>query len=277
MAKKQTSKNKKNLLPGNDENQGRYFGIFLLILLGMFVFLFLTNPQKETKISYTAFINHVQNDSVVQVNIEGQSIKGTFKDEINGSKVFQTILPIDDPALLPLLKDHKVEIVGEKVKDGYGSGFVWWLIIIAGVMFLFWILMMRGMQGGDPGKAMSFGRSKARLHKDISNKVKFTDVAGCEEAKADLEEVVEFLKNPKKFTSLGARIPKGVLLVGSPGTGKTLLAKAVAGEADVPFFSVSGSEFVEMFVGVGAARVRDLFAQGRKNAPCIISWMSWTL
>lgn len=270
MANNKGSKKRKNLLPVDEDKQGRYFGIFLLVLLGMFIFLFLTNSPKENPISYSKFLDKVSNDSIASVSVEGQTIKGTYKEEIDGTKVFKTIIPLDDKDLLPLLRLHNVDITGEKVKDSYGSGYIWWIIIISAVMFIFWLFLIRGMQGGDPGKAMSFGRSKARLHKEINHKVKFTDVAGCEEAKQDLEEIVEFLKTPKKFSALGARIPKGVLLVGSPGTGKTLLAKAVAGEADVPFFSVSGSEFVEMFVGVGAARVRDLFAQGRKNAPCII-------
>lgn len=267
---KDKGKNKRSLLPVDDDKQGKYFGIFLLILLATFIFLFFSGSPKDNLISYSAFLKHIQGDSVISVKIEGQMISGEYKDAINGEKKFKTILPLDDADLLPLLKSHNVEIVGEKIKDSYGGSTIWWIIIITVVMAVIWIFIMRGMQGGDPGKAMSFGKSKARLHKDMSNKKKFTDVAGCEEAKQDLQEVVEFLKNPKKFSGIGARIPKGVLLVGAPGTGKTLLAKAVAGEADVPFFSVSGSEFVEMFVGVGAARVRDLFAQGRKNAPCII-------
>ncbi len=270
MNKNKGLKNKNPMMPFADEKQGRYFGIFLLILLGMFAFLLLTNTPKEKPITYTDFLKHIQGDSVTDVKMEGQTISGNYKEAVDGSKRFITIIPLDNPELLPLLKKHNVVIEVEKLKDPYGSSFIWWIVIISVGFLIFWIFLIRGMQGGDPGKAMSFGRSKARLHKEINNKVKFTDVAGCEEAKQDLQEVVEFLKNPRKFVALGARIPKGVLLVGAPGTGKTLLAKAVAGEAEVPFFSVSGSEFVEMFVGVGAARVRDLFAQGRKNAPCII-------
>ena len=269
MAKGKNNRNKKGLLPGDDEKQGRYFGIFLLILLGIFVFLFLNSPPKDNSLTYSQFLNRITNDDISNVTIEGQSIKGLYKEEIDGKKDFITFLPLDDPTLLPLLKQKNVDITGVKVKDS-GSSYFWWILLISVGMLVFWIFIMRGIQGGDSGKAMSFGKSKARLHKEMNNKIKFSDVAGCEEAKQDLAEVVEFLKNPKKFSGLGARIPKGVLLVGPPGTGKTLLAKAVAGEADVPFFSVSGSEFVEMFVGVGAARVRDLFAQGRKNAPCII-------
>jgi cell division protease FtsH len=270
MNKNKTTKNKNPMMPFPDEKQGRYFGIFLLILLGLFAFLLLTNTPKEKPLTYSDFLNRIQNDSIASVKMEGQTVTGVYKEAIDDSKHFVTTIPLDDPDLIPLLKKHKVDIEVEKMKDPYGSSFIWWIVIISIGFLAFWIFLIRGMQGGDPGKAMSFGRSKARLHKEINNKVKFTDVAGCEEAKQDLQEVVEFLKNPRKFGTLGARIPKGVLLVGAPGTGKTLLAKAVAGEADVPFFSVSGSEFVEMFVGVGAARVRDLFTQGRKNAPCII-------
>jgi len=269
MSKNQMPKNK-NLSPFGDEKQGQHFLAFMLIVLAMGAFLFFTSKPRDNIKSYSEFLNYVKNDSVKAVKIEGQVIQGEFKEAIDGNTRFVTIIPLEDNELLPLLKNHSVNIIGERVKDGYGSGLIWWIVIISAAFILFWIFLLRGMQGGDPGKAMSFGRSRARLHREMNNKVKFSDVAGCEEAKQDLEEVVEFLKNPKKFSALGARIPKGVLLVGAPGTGKTLLAKAVAGEADVPFFSVSGSEFVEMFVGVGAARVRDLFAQSRKNAPCII-------
>lgn len=270
MSKDQMPRNKKPS-PFGDEKQGQYFGIFLLIILAMAGFLLFTSRPRDNIKSYSEFLNYVKNDSVKGVRIGGQVIQGEFKEAIDGYTRFVTIIPLEDSELLPLLKTHSVDIIGEKAKDGYGSIFMWLMIIIlAAALPLLLIFMLRGMQGGDPGKAMSFGRSRARLHREINNKVKFSDVAGCEEVKQDLEEVVEFLKNPKKFSALGARIPKGVLLVGAPGTGKTLLAKAVAGEADVPFFSVSGSEFVEMFVGVGAARVRDLFAQSRKNAPCII-------
>lgn len=269
MSKNQMPKNK-NLSPFGDEKQGQHFLAFMLIVLAMGAFLFFTSKPRDNIKSYSEFLNYVKNDSVKAVKIEGQVIQGEFKEAIDGNTRFVTIIPLEDNELLPLLKNHSVNIIGERVKDGYGSGLIWWIVIISAAFILFWIFLLRGMQGGDPGKAMSFGRSRARLHREMNNKVKFSDVAGCEEAKQDLEEVVEFLKNPKKFSALGARIPKGVLLVGAPGTGKTLLAKAVAGEADVPFFSVSGSEFVEMFVGVGASRVRDLFEQGRRNAPCLL-------
>ncbi len=259
----------KNRSPFGKQNQGMYFGIFLVIVLLVFagIMLFM-NPAEP--VPYTAFLSLVEKKAVKKVTITGQVIQGEFVTEIQGKRAFRTIIPMSDDQLLPLLKSNGVMIEGEVVKDSSAS-MMWWIIIISAAFFVFWIFMMRGMQGNDGARgAMQFGKSRARLHKDIKHKIKFLDVAGCEEAKEDLKEVVEFLKAPQKFTALGARIPKGVLLVGSPGTGKTLLAKAVSGEADVPFFSVSGSEFVEMFVGVGASRVRDLFAQGRKNAPCII-------
>lgn len=263
-------KSKKDSLFQMTEDSSRYVGILLVIIFAMFLFLIFTNKPKELLISYSRFLSYVANDSIAQVTIEGQTIRGFFKAEVGGTKYFKTYIPLEDKELLPLLKEHNVEIIGERIKDNFISNYIITTIITVVILGLLWFLMIRGMQGSDPSKAMSFARSRARLHRDMSDKVKFSDVAGCEEAKHDLQEIVEFLKNPKKFSSIGARIPKGVLLVGAPGTGKTLLAKAVAGEANVPFFSVSGSEFVEMFVGVGAARVRDLFAQGRKNAPCII-------
>lgn len=266
----QNNNENKNLPPMPEQNQGKAVGLFLIALLALLIFMYVSSKQKEPPVAYSGFLAEVTDNKVQEVTIEGQTIRGVYTAPVNGKKEFETILPIDDPAMMPLLKEHNVKIIGEKIKDNYGSSYIWSVVIVVGLMVVFWLFFLRGMQGGDSGKAMNFSRSKARLHKEVNNKVKFSDVAGCEEAKQDLAEVVEFLKTPKKFSSLGARIPKGVLLVGSPGTGKTLLAKAVAGEADVPFFSVSGSEFVEMFVGVGAARVRDLFAQGRKHAPCII-------
>jgi len=259
-----------NIFSTSGEGTSKYVGILLVIVFAMFLFLMFTNKPKELLISYSRFLSYVSSDSVLQVVIEGQSIRGLFKANVEGTRYFRTYIPLDDKDLLPLLKEHNVEIIGEKIKDNFISNYIITTIITVIILGVLWFLMIRGMQGSDPSKAMSFAKSRARLHKDLSDKVKFSDVAGCEEAKQDLQEIVEFLKNPKKFSNIGARIPKGVLLVGAPGTGKTLLAKAVAGEAGVPFFSVSGSEFVEMFVGVGAARVRDLFAQARKNAPCIV-------
>jgi cell division protease FtsH len=186
---------------------------------------------------------------------------------LNG-KSFKTYAP-KDASLIPLLKEKGVRIAAKPVEDSpwYMTVLISWLPTI--LLIAIWIFFMRQMQSGG-GKAMSFGKSRARLMTDRSKKVTFNDVAGIDEAKGELQEIIDFLRDPKKFTRLGGRIPKGVLLVGPPGTGKTLLARAIAGEADVPFFTISGSDFVEMFVGVGASRVRDLFTQGKKSAPCII-------
>ncbi len=255
-------------LPFGNQKQGMYFIIFAFIVLGIILALNFFN-SREDAISYTKFLSQLKSNNVKAVLISGQKVRGEYVTPSQTSPQFITIIPLMDDALLPLLKSNEVEIKGQEPRDN-GSGMMWLLLLLpVGVIFI-WMMVMRGGQGGNPGQGMQFGKSKARLHKDMGKKVNFGDVAGCVEAKQDLAEIVEFLKNPQKFTALGAKIPKGVLLMGSPGTGKTLLAKAVAGEASVPFFSVSGSEFVEMFVGVGASRVRDLFAQGRKNSPCII-------
>ncbi|MGZ6248933.1 MAG: ATP-dependent zinc metalloprotease FtsH, partial [Syntrophales bacterium] len=201
---------------------------------------------------------------IVEVTIQGESISG----KLNSGKNFKTYAP-KDAGLIQILKDKGVRIASKPAEESpwYMNVLISWvpMLLLIGV----WIFFMRQMQAGG-GKAMAFGKSKARLVTDKSKKVTFADVAGIDEAKAELEEVIEFLRDPKKFTRLGGRIPKGLLLVGQPGTGKTLLARAIAGEAEVPFLSISGSDFVEMFVGVGASRVRDLFDQGKKNAPCII-------
>ncbi|MFN4217349.1 MAG: ATP-dependent metallopeptidase FtsH/Yme1/Tma family protein, partial [Brevinematales bacterium] len=263
-------KSKRNNPYTPQNNQSMYVGIFLLIvLLGTFVVLQFTSQPGEKNLSYTQFLAQVTNGNVALVRIEGQVIQGEFKNRVENATRFVTILPLMDDELLPLLKQNGVEIVGEKVKEQSGWSLTW--MIVGGLLFVgFLLFVMRGAQAGDSSRAFTFSKSRARLHRENTNKIRFSDVAGCEEAKQDLQEVVEFLKRPDKFNAIGARIPKGVLLVGSPGTGKTLLAKAVAGEARVPFFSVSGSEFVEMFVGVGAARVRDLFSEARKHAPCIV-------
>jgi cell division protease FtsH len=227
--------------------------------------MFNHHPPKTQKIIFSSLIKEVKAGNVKSVTVESHDIIGVFK---NGKK-FTTYAPTY-PGLVTLLEKHNVEI-DAKPKPGspwYFSFLIDWLPMII-ILFAFWYFFWRQMQGG-AGKAMSFGKSKAKLLNDGTNKVTFKDVAGIEESKQELEEIVDFLKDPKKFTKLGGRIPHGVLLVGPPGTGKTLLAKAIAGEAGVPFFSISGSDFVEMFVGVGASRVRDLFAQGKKSAPCII-------
>jgi cell division protease FtsH len=238
-----------------------------LIISLIFVLLYnLFNQPKNSQegVIFSDFIAAAEKGQVVEVSIQGENITGKF---LNG-KSFKTYAP-KDAGLIPLLKEKGVRISAKPVEDSpwYMTVLISWLptLLLIGI----WIFFMRQMQSGG-GKAMSFGKSKARLMTDKQKKVTFNDVAGIDEAKAELQEIIDFLRDPKKFTRLGGRIPKGVLLVGSPGTGKTLLARAIAGEADVPFFTISGSDFVEMFVGVGASRVRDLFTQGKKNAPCII-------
>lgn len=240
--------------------------LWLVITLMMVMLYNLFNQQQLTQndISYSEFLAMVEADRVSEVTIQGQEIRVT---DLNRSH-FKIYAP-QDPALIQRLKDKGVTINAKPPAESpwYMSVLVSWfpMIVLIGV----WIFFMRQMQSGG-GKAMSFGKSRARLLSDQQEKVTFEDVAGIDEAKEELGEIVDFLRDPKKFTRLGGRIPKGVLLMGPPGTGKTLLARAIAGEAGVPFFSISGSDFVEMFVGVGASRVRDLFVQGKKNAPCII-------
>ena len=236
-----------------------------IVLAMVMLFNMFQQPQSSAqKVSYTDFINRVDGGQINSVEIQGNTLIGRGPD---GASV-QTYAPRDNELVSRLL-DKKVEVKAQPPEEQpwYMTLLVSWfpMLLLIGV----WIFFMRQMQGGG-GKAMSFGRSRARLLNQDSARVTFDDVAGVDEAKEELSEVVEFLSNPKKFTRLGGRIPKGVLLVGPPGTGKTLLARAVAGEAGVPFFSISGSDFVEMFVGVGASRVRDLFVQGKKNAPCLI-------
>jgi cell division protease FtsH len=238
-----------------------------LVISLIFVMLYhLFSQPKESyeNIIFSDFIASVENGQVMDVSIQGDNISGKF---LNG-KSFKTYAP-KDSGVVPLLKQKGVRIAAKPADDSpwYLTVLVSWFPTI--LLIAIWIFFMRQMQAGG-GKAMSFGKSRARLLTESSKKVTFDDVAGIDEAKFELQEIIDFLKDPKKFTRLGGRIPKGVLLVGSPGTGKTLLARAIAGEAGVPFFSISGSDFVEMFVGVGASRVRDLFTQGKKNAPCII-------
>ena len=221
---------------------------------------------QETELNYTQFMDEFENDNIAEVTIAEFEITGTLRSGNN--QAFTTYLPMEYPELLGMLRDRGVVITGEPASTSpwLTALFSWapFLIIIG-----FWIFFMRQMQSGG-NKALSFGKSRARLLTAHQKKVTFKDVAGVDEAKEELHEIIDFLKEPQKFQKLGGRIPKGVLLVGPPGTGKTLLARAIAGEANVPFFSISGSDFVEMFVGVGASRVRDLFEQGKKNAPCII-------
>ena len=223
------------------------------------------NIQQKNDISFSEFLKEVDNGRVAQVNIEGNNISGVLSD----GKNFTTYAP-NDPNLVEKLSNKGVGITATPTEDKMpsllGVLLSWFpMLLLIGV----WIFFMRQMQGGKGG-AMGFGRSKAKLMSESKKKVTFDDVAGIDEAKEEVEEIVEFLRDPRKFMRLGGKIPKGALLIGPPGTGKTLLAKAIAGEADVPFFTISGSDFVEMFVGVGASRVRDMFEQGKKNAPCII-------
>src|SRR5437016_3971680 len=240
--------------------------IIVLLLLALFT-LFQNPGQRASSqdISFSQLLTEVDQGHVRDVVIQGPEIHGTFT---NGSS-FQTYAP-NDPTLVKRLYDGKVSITAKPPGDNvpwFVSLLVSWLPFIA--LIGVWIFLSRQMQGG-AGKAMGFGKSRAKMLTEAHGRVTFEDVAGVDEAKQDLQEIVEFLRDPGKFQRLGGRIPRGVLLVGPPGTGKTLIARAVAGEANVPFFTISGSDFVEMFVGVGASRVRDMFEQAKKNAPCII-------
>ena len=236
-----------------------------LALLGLMIFsVFSKSYQSEPEIIFSEFMAAVERGEVREVLLQGQSIQGKYK---NGEQ-FRTFAP-DDPELMKSLRDKQVKIAAKP-----GDASPWYMVLLLNwfpmlLLIGVWIFFMRQMQMGG-GKVMSFGKSRAKLLTENQHLVTFSDVAGVDEAKDDLQEIIAFLKDPKKFTKLGGRIPKGCLLVGAPGTGKTLLARAIAGEAGVPFFSISGSDFVEMFVGVGASRVRDLFVQGKKKAPCII-------
>ena len=245
--------------------------IAIWALIGFLVFLILDffnasqNPKTQTNISYSEFLNQIEKGSVSSVEIKGNNIKGTYS---SGDEFF-TYSP-GDSGLIEKLQKNNIEIVASPLEGDGPSLFdvlISWfpMLLLIGV----WIFFMRQMQSGS-GRAMGFGKSRAKLLNEQKGKVTFKDVAGIDEAKAELEEIVEFLKDPSKFQRLGGKIPKGALLIGPPGTGKTLLARAIAGEANVPFFTISGSDFVEMFVGVGASRVRDMFEQGKKSAPCII-------
>ena len=255
-------------------NFGRNLALWVIIALLLVVLFSLfqpggirgsSNTTNVTQMAYSEFLNSVKQGNVKDVVIQDRNVSGDLKD----GRAFQTYTP-DDPSLVQTLTAKNVEIVA-KPADADSNPLLHYLLswfpmlLFVGV----WIFFLRQMQSGG-GRAMGFGKSRARLLTEKQGRVTFEDVAGIEEAKTELAEVVEFLKDPQKFQRLGGKIPKGVLLVGPPGTGKTLLARAIAGEANVPFFTISGSDFVEMFVGVGASRVRDMFEQGKKNAPCII-------
>ena len=241
----------------------------IIVLLTVGLYNMFKNPQgsltQKNNIIFSEFLTEVDNGRVVQVEIQGNNVNGVFS---NGQK-FSTYVP-NDPNLIEKLSEKGISIsaspLDEKMPSLLGILLSWFPMLL---LIAVWIFFMRQMQGGKGG-AMGFGRSKAKLMNELKGKVTFKDVAGVEEAKEEVEEVVEFLKDPRKFSRLGGKIPRGCLLVGPPGTGKTLLARAIAGEAGVPFFTISGSDFVEMFVGVGASRVRDMFEQGKKHSPCII-------
>jgi cell division protease FtsH len=242
------------------------WGVIAILVMGLFQLF--QNPRNSVvsdKMSFSEFLTNIDNGRVVQVEIQGNNINGILAD----GKTFKTYAP-NDPNLVEKLTSKGVSITAAPLEDKMPSvlGILlsWFPMLL---LIAVWIFFMRQMQGGKGG-AMGFGKSKAKLLSESRGKVTFKDVAGIDEAKEEVEEIIEFLKDPRKFKRLGAQIPKGALLIGPPGTGKTLLAKAIAGEANVPFFTISGSDFVEMFVGVGASRVRDMMEQGKKNAPCII-------
>lgn len=240
------------------------FYLLIIIVAIWMIDYYSASTVSKTDITYSAFMKHVQQDEVKQVTIVDNVISGKLKD----GKDFSTVAPSDD-SLIPTLRARDIEIKAELPPQP-----PWWTTILSSLLPMLlivgiWFMLMQQSQGGG-GRVMNFGKSRARRYDEDNIKITFKDVAGADEAKQELEEVVEFLKHPKKYNDLGAKIPKGVLLYGPPGTGKTLLAKAVAGEAGVPFFSISGSDFVEMFIGVGASRVRDLFEQAKKSAPCIV-------
>jgi cell division protease FtsH len=239
----------------------------VLFCLGVLLFVVVKSSggRPTQELSFTKFIEMVNSDRVKSVVVTGNEVSGQFKDDKTD---LHTTVPLNYPRVFDVLGEHNVDV---KVKESSNGN--WTALLLNAIPFVlviaFWIFMMRQMQSGG-NKALSFGKSRARMHSSQQKKVTFKDVAGVEEAKDELQEIIEFLREPQKFQKLGGRIPKGVLLIGPPGTGKTLLARAIAGEGNVPFFSISGSDFVEMFVGVGASRVRDLFEQGKKNAPCIV-------
>ncbi len=250
-------------------NLGRNIALWVVVALFLVLLFNVFQPTSSqagaSQIAYSSFLEQVNNNQVQNVTITGQDITGSTKD----GKSFETYAP-EDPNLVSKLEAASVTVTAKPEGDTmnpFVRALISWapMLLILGV----WIFFMRQMQGGG-GRAMGFGKSRARLLTEKSGRVTFEDVAGIDEAKSELQEIVEFLRDPQKFQRLGGKIPKGCLLVGPPGTGKTLLARAIAGEANVPFFTISGSDFVEMFVGVGASRVRDMFEQGKKNAPCII-------
>lgn len=252
----------------NKLKQLAFWSIIIMAALLLYHLIQSRKPQPD-ELSYSQFLKAVEEGKVESVTVTGQQVEGKYKAPNAGqAREFRSSAPGEFELLEKLRQNNAVNIEYKEVSEGVLLSIILsWLPIF--VLIGIWIFFMRQMQGGG-NKALSFGKSRARLLNENQKKITFSDVAGVEEAKEELTEIIDFLKDPQKFQRLGGRIPKGVLLVGPPGTGKTLLARAIAGEADVPFFNISGSDFVEMFVGVGASRVRDLFEQGKKNAPCII-------
>ena len=249
---------------GNNRNIAIWFVLFLVIVALFNVFSSGGGAMQSREVSYSEFVKSVESGQVIEATIDGEKV--AFKS--GDSREFTTIIPMD-ANVTDLLIANNVAIRAEQQQQSGLQSFLMTLfpfLLLIGV----WVYFMNRMQGGGKGGAMGFGKSRAKLLTEKQGRVTFDDVAGIDEAKEELEEIVEFLRNPQKFSRLGGRIPKGALLVGPPGTGKTLLARAIAGEAGVPFFTISGSDFVEMFVGVGASRVRDMFEQAKKNAPCIV-------
>ncbi len=270
----------KKIVPGPRTRHPLMIWIIVSFIVFMGLQLYFQGKETRVEISYTQFIEEIEAGNLAVADIAERHVQGdlvTTSTVVQGNVAvefiqFETWLLSDDPELFGLIREHSPEAVVNGMPPATNWGGVLFSILPLAVIVVFWIFIMRTMRGGGagPGRAFSFGKSGARLLTEDRPKVTFDDVAGLPEAKQELEEIVEFLREPRKFQRLGGKIPKGALLVGPPGTGKTLLARAVAGEADVPFLSISGSDFVEMFVGVGAARVRDLFEQGKTNAPCII-------
>jgi len=254
-------------MPPPQKQAKSYRSILFWIALGVVLIILWSLLQTAGTVKkeppFSEFLIEVENDQVEEVTIAGDQINGKYID----GTTFKTTAPANYDDLVNILREHNVSITVKSARNPWFSYLFTWFPII--ILILFWVFFMRQMQAGG-NKALSFGKSRAKLFSGVKKKFTFQDVAGVEEAKEELQEIIGFLKEPKRFQKLGGRIPKGVILVGAPGTGKTLLARAVAGEADVPFFSISGSDFVEMFVGVGASRVRDLFDQGKKHAPCLI-------
>ncbi len=271
---KKTPKNKQKRSSKKPSKKTTFsIGYLLLFLVVMYIVQIFISPRAN-EIPYSKFREYLRDGAIVECSVGENIIRGSYRtvssaDGIEESLPFVTV-PVNDPKLLEDLEDKGVNYKGE-VENNFLKNILMWWIFPFGMMALVWFFLIRRMGGGMGSPFMSFGKAKTKLYaEDDAQKTTFADVAGCDEAKEELKEIIDFLKHPKRFQKLGGKIPKGVLLVGPPGTGKTLLAKAVAGEASVPFFSISGSDFVEMFVGMGAARVRDMFEQAKQKAPCIV-------